>query len=119
MRIKSKKIENLAPEWYGAFELPWEGGVKEIKEIRINTPEAGELRAISEFLEGGYIKQEVEFTAPFAPVKPNDIIRIYAPDFRVPSDLTKDLFIVKEVKHYIGAGYIKTKIKGVRYDEPT
>jgi hypothetical protein len=100
----------------GAFSIDRKGGVKEIKNNLITSETIAEVRAKAEFLEYGYDKQEVEFTTYFSDLKINDIIKIYAPSYRIPKELNKDRFIVKNVKHYFKNGNIKTRIRAVRYD---
>jgi len=117
MLIKSQQIqENKTPLYSGVFEIERSGGSKEITDSFIINEDIARLRAISEFLEFGYDRQEVEFITYFSPLKINDIIEFYAPSYRIPKDLTKTRFIVKKITHYFKDGVIKTKIKAVRYD---
>jgi len=114
--ITSKETITEVPLYRDSYEIDREGDTKEITEPFIIDEVTAEKRAIAEFLEFGYDKQEVEFTTYFAPLKINDIISVYAPDYRIPKELNKDRFIVKNIKHYFKSGYLKTKIKAVRYD---
>ena len=117
MIIKSNEIsQNQTPLYSGVFEIERKGESKEITDSFIINEEIATLRAISEFLEFGYDKQEVEFVTYFAPLKINDVIEIYAPSYRIPKDLTKKRFIIKGITHYFNSGYINTKIKAIRYD---
>ena len=114
--ITSKETTTEIPLYRDSYEIDREGSTKEINDNFIIDEVTAEKRAIAEFLECGYDKQEVEFTTYFSPLKINDIISIYAPDYRIPKELNKDRFIVKNIKHYFKNGYLKTKIKAVRYD---
>ena len=117
MQIRSKEIEKTKTFLYtGAFEIERNGSVKTIKDNFITDENTAQLRAIAEFLENGYDKQIVEFETYFVDVKVNDIIKVYAPSYRVPAELNKDRFIVKKVTHYFKDGFIRTKIKAIRYD---
>jgi len=117
MLIKSQEIQENPPAIYsGVFEIDRDGESKEITDNFITTNTTATLRAISEFLEFGYDKQVVEFSTYFAPLRPNDIIEVHAPTYRIPKDLTKTRFIIKGISHYFKDGYVKTKIKAVRYD---
>jgi len=116
MIVKSNDIEENVSLYRNIYEIDRDGESKEIQDNFIIDETIATKRAIAEFLEFGYDKQEVEFTTYFVDLKINDIISISAPDYRVPRELNKDIFIVKNVKHYIKAGYLKTKIKAVRYD---
>jgi len=101
---------------YFAFEINRSGEVKKVVNQFIINENIAKLRAIAEFLENGYDKQIVEFETYFVDVNINDIISIYAPNFRVPAELNKNRFIVKNVKHYFKNSELKTRIKAVRYD---
>jgi hypothetical protein len=117
MQIKSKKTTETQTYLYqDSFEIERQGTAKEIKDEYITDETIATERAKAEFLENGYTKQEVEFTTYFTDISINDIIRIYAPSYRIPSALNKDRFIVKSIKHYFDNGTLKTKIKAVRYD---
>jgi len=117
MQIRSKKIKKTKTFLYiGAFEIERDGSVKTIKDDFITDENTAQLRAIAEFLEYGYNKQVVEFETYFVDVNINDIIKVYAPSYRVPVELNKDRFIVKNVKHYFKNSEIRTRIKAVRYD---
>jgi len=117
MQIKSQTINNNKKHLYtGGFEIDRKGEIKEIFEDLIVNEEIAKKRAIAEFLEYGYNKQIVEFETYFVDVKVNDIIKVYAPSYRVPAELNKDRFIVKKVTHYFKDGFIRTKIKAIRYD---
>ena len=115
--IDSKEIKN-----YPLIDLEFEleglenGGTLTINDEKITSEELAEHIAKAEFLENGYINQEVEFTTYFNDLKINDIISIYAPTYRIPRELNKDRFIVKRVEHIFGDGIVKSKIKAVRYD---
>ena len=100
----------------GAYKLDRKGEVKEISEPLIIDDTVATLRVKAEFLEYGYDKQEVDFTTYFTPLKINSIIKIYAPNYRIPKNLEKDRFIVKKVTHTFKDGIIKTKLKAIRYD---
>ena len=92
------------------------GGTLTINDERIITEEIADIIARAEFLENGYINQVVEFTTDFNDLKINDIISIYAPTYRIPRELNKDRFIVKRIEHIFQDGFIKSRIKAVRYD---
>lgn len=98
------------------YEIERDGKTKEINDSNITSEDIAQKRAIAEFLENGYDKQTVEFTTFFSPLKINNIIKISVPELRVPQDLSKDRFIIKNIKHSFGSGYMKTKIKAIRYD---
>ena len=100
----------------GAYKLDRKVEVKEISEPLITDDTVATLRVKAEFLEYGYDKQEVDFTTYFTPLKINSIIKIYAPNYRIPKNLEKDRFIVKKVTHTFKDGIIKTKLKAIRYD---
>jgi len=102
----------------GTFELEElkNGGEEVIKDERVINETIAEQIARAEFLENGYINQVVEFTTDFSDLKINDIISIYAPTYRIPRELNKDRFIVKRIEHFFQDGYIKSRIKAVRYD---
>jgi len=93
-----------------------DGGVKDIFEPLLTTEESAKRRAIAEFLNGGLDKQEVEFETYFADLKINDVVALYVPKKRIPKDLTKNRFIIKEITHIFNNGFLKTKIKAERYD---
>ena len=114
MLVKSKEFNKDVFLYKGIFEVARDGKTKEIKNEFLINESLAEKRAIAEMLESK--KQEVEFSTFFIPLKINDIISISAPSRRIPKELNKDRFIVKEVTHYFKNGYIKTKIKAVRYD---
>jgi len=114
MLVKSKELKKQTPFYSGVFEVDREGETKKIKDEFLINESLAERRAIAEMLESK--KQEVEFSTFFIPLKINDIISISAPSRRIPKELNKDRFIVKEVTHYFKAGYIRTKIKAVRYE---
>jgi len=117
MIVKSNKTKDNLTLYRDIYEIDRNGESKEINDNFIVDETTAEKRAIAEFLEFGYDKQEIEFTTYFVDLKINDIIKVSAPDYRVPKELNKDRFIIKNIKHYISAkGYIKTKIKAVRYD---
>ena len=118
MIINSSKIttEDSNSTYKDTYEIDRKGESKEVSDALITTEEIALTRATAEFLEYGYDKQTVEFTTHFSPLKINDIISIYAPNYRIPKDLKKDRFIVKKVTHLFQDGVIKTKLKGVRYD---
>jgi hypothetical protein len=117
MQIKSKKITETQTYLYqGSFEIERQGTIKEIKDEFVTNENIATERAKAEFLEYGYTKQEVEFMTYFTDISINDIIRIYAPSYRIPSALNNDRFIVKGIKIYFDNGTLKTKIKAVRYD---
>jgi len=117
MIIKSQEqSEDVSNIYRGAFEIDKKGEVREIRESLIVNEEMGQVRAIAEFLEDGYEKQEVTFTTYFSPLKLNDIISIYSPENRIPKKLSKDRFIVKKIIHTFKDGVAQTKITGVRYD---
>ena len=117
MLVKSQKIQNSETFLYsGVFSIDREGEEKEIFESYIANDSSAQLRAIAEFLENGYDKQEVEFETYFIDLDINDIISIYAPSYRIPAELNKDRFIVKSISHIYQEGKLKSKIKAVRYD---
>jgi len=118
MIIDSAQTQNAQPKFSGVFILE---GVKNAREQVINdekiTSEAiAERIARAVFLEDGYINQVVEFTTDFTDLKINDIISIYAPTYRIPRELNKDKFIVKRIEHIFQDGFIKSRIKAIRYD---
>jgi len=104
--------------WSGVFILDEvkNGGEESINDERVVNETIATQIAKAEFLENGYINQVVEFTTDFIDLKINDIISIYAPTYRIPRELNKDRFIVKRVEHIFQDGFIKSKIKAVRYD---
>jgi len=117
MIIKSHDTEENKTLYSDSYEIDRNGESKEISDNFIIDEITAEKRAIAEFLEYGYNRQVVEFTTYFTDLKINDIIKVSAPDYRVPKELNKDRFIIKNIKHYISAKcYIKSKIKAVRYD---
>ena len=118
MFINSTQTQNAQPKFSGVFILE---GVKNGREQVINNEKItneviAEKVARAIFLENGYINQVVEFTTDFTDLKINDIISIYAPTYRIPRELNKDRFIVKRVEHIFQDGFIKSRIKAVRYD---
>ena len=116
MLIKSQEITQNENFLYSdVYEIDRDGEIKEIRDEFIVNEDIALKRAIAEFLEFGE-KQEVEFITYFAPLKINDIIKISAPTKRIPKELNKDRFIIKNIRHYFKNGVIKTKIKAVRYD---
>jgi len=119
MIIKSNKIDISNNLYNNIYEIEKKGESKEINEPLISNETIANTRAVAEFLEYGYDKQTVEFTTYFAPLKINSIISIYAPDYRIPKDLTKDRFIVRKLTHLFKNGVVKTKVKAVRYDKWT
>ncbi len=119
MLIKSTTTQNQTPLYSGVFEIDGQGESKKITDNFIINDDIATKRAIAEFLEYGYDKQTVEFNTYFAPLKINDIIEVSAPEYRIPKDLTKKRFIIKGITHYFKDGYIKTKLKAIRYDERT
>ena len=118
MFIDSIQIQNAQPRFSGIFVLDGIENGKEqiINDERIINEEIADKIARAEFLENGYINQVVEFTTDFVDLKINDIISVYAPSYRIPRELNKDRFIVKRVEHIFQDGYLKTKIRAVRYD---
>jgi len=114
--ITSQKTQTQTPTYTALFEIEKAGKTKEISSPYITTNITAGRRATAEFLEYGYDKQTVEFTTFFSPLKLNEIISISAPEIRIPKDLDKDRFIVKNVKHSFSSGYMKTTIKAIRYD---
>jgi len=98
------------------YEIDRVGTKKEISDNFIIDEDIAELRARAEFLEYGYDKQEVTFTTFFNDLAINDIIKVYAPSYRVPAELNKDRFIIKRIKQNYKDGALKTIIKAVRYD---
>jgi len=116
MITSQETTQNQTPLYSGVFEIDRQGESKEITDSFIINDDIARSRAVSEFLEYGYDKQTVEFSTYFAPLKINDIIEVSAPTYRIPKDLTKTRFIIKGITHYFKNGYIKTKIKAVRYD---
>jgi hypothetical protein len=117
MQVESKEIQETQTYGYsGSFEIDRTGTKKEIKDDFIIDDNIARERVKAEFLEYGYTKQVVEFTTYFMDMNINDIIKVYAPSYRIPSALNKDRFIVKSIKYYFDNGTLKTKIKAVRYD---
>ena len=92
------------------------GSFISIDDERIISEDIADKIARAEFLENGYTNQIVEFTTDFTDLKINDIISIYAPSYRIPRELNKDRFIVKRVEHIFQNGFLKSRIKAVRYD---
>ena len=92
------------------------GGIMAINDERVLNETIAEKIARAEFLDNGYTNQVVEFTTDFTDLQINDIISIYAPTYRIPRELNKDRFIVKRVEHIFQDGFIKSRIKAVRYD---
>ena len=115
--IESIEITNNS-SYSGAYELEdlTDGGVLSITDDRVLNETIADKIARAEFLENGYINQVVEFTTDFIDLKINDIISIYAPTYRIPRELNKDRFIVKRIEHIFQDGFIKSRIKAVRYD---
>ena len=114
MTIESKELELDDFRYKAVFEIERDGETKFIEENLITNELLAQKRAIAEFLDSN--KQEIEFSTYFVDIKINDIIKVSAPTFRVPKELNKDRFIIKNIKHYFKNGYLKTKIKAVRYD---
>jgi len=113
--IESIKYNNFQ-SWSGQFKIETLGGEEIIKDERVTNELIATQIARAEFLENGYINQVVEFTTDFNDLKINDIISIYAPTYRIPRELNKDRFIVKRIEHIFQDGFIKSRIKAVRYD---
>jgi len=118
MFIDSTQTQNAQPKFSGIFVLDGiENGREEIiNNEKITNETIADKIARAEFLENGYINQVVEFTTDFTDLKINDIISIYAPTHRIPRELNKDRFIVKKIEHIFQDGFIKSRIKAVRYD---
>jgi hypothetical protein len=114
MTVKSQQIDTSSYTYSGSFRVDRDGESKEVKDSFIINEDIAIKRATAEMLESK--KQEVEFSTFFIPLRINDIISISAPSKRIPKELNKDRFIVKEVTHYFKAGYIRTKIKALRYE---
>jgi len=114
--IPSQITKTQTTNYSASYEIKKNGISKEIQEPLITTDAIATARATAEFLEYGYDKQTVEFTTFFSPLKLNEIISISAPEMRIPKDLDKDRFIVKNVKHSFSSGYMKTTVKAIRYD---
>ena len=116
MTINSKTMQDDNKFYSVTFTRDAEGVSKEIQEHRIINEDIARERAKAEFLEYSYTRQNVTFTVSYADIAINDIISVYAPSFRVPSNLSKDKFIVKKVKHSIKDGAVRTTIEAQRYD---
>ena len=116
MTVNSKTVKDDDKFYSVTFTRDVEGVSKEIQEHRIINEDTARERAKAEFLENSYTRQNVTFTVSYADVEINDIISVYAPSFRVPSDLKKDKFIVKKVKHSVKDGALRTTIEALRYD---
>ena len=114
--ITSQPTTTTQTQFSKTYELNKQGKAKEINSPYIINDSIAQKRATAEFLEYGYDKQTVEFTTLFNPLKLNEIISISAPEMRIPKELNKDRFIVKNIKHSFSSGYMKTTIKAIRYD---
>ena len=92
------------------------GKVKEIFDNNIIDENTALLRANAEMLEFGLDKQTVTFSTFYTHIGVGDIIKISAPDYRVPKELNKDRFIIKSIKSTFIGAKAKNEIKAVRYD---
>jgi len=90
--------------------------VLNIDEPLLNNSASAEKRAITEFMKRGMLTQTVTFTTYFVDLQINDIISLTIPEKRIPKELNKDRFIVKEVTHNITDKSITTTLRVERYD---
>ena len=116
MKISSKLINQTIGTYEAIFEIPKEGGSKEIHEALLKNEVSALTRAKAEFLQEGYDKQTVEFKTYFLELNVGDTIEVFAPIYNVPSDLSKSRFIVENLKHSFKDGEILSTVRGVRYD---
>lgn len=92
------------------------GTAKNIDDDLINSQVAATFAARKMFLKEAYAKQEVSFEAPASGLDINDIIIVSAPEFKIPNNLIKNRFIIKEITTRLSGALALDIIKAVRYD---
>ncbi len=112
---ESLKHSNAVSLEFELEDVP-NGATLTINDEAIITKAQAYAFARAKFLKDGYITQKVLMTVDFFDLQPGDIIRVQAPSRRVPKELHKDRFIVKQIEHLFLEGMIKTRIEAERYD---
>jgi len=80
-------------------------GVITISDELLDSESRAEARALSEFLENSYSKNEISFSTYRTDIKQNDIIKIGGIEY-----------LAKQIEYEIDSSYIISTIQGIRYD---
>lgn len=112
--VSSASIEEILPSYMITFNV--DGAEHIVTDKDLNSEESANGYAIAMFLSEGMDNQKVTFQTYSRGLNINDIISIYLPEYKIPIDLTKNKFIIREINtSYVGAKTLDT-IVGVRYD---
>ncbi len=111
---KVDKIEELLPSFRFVFNA--NGVLENVSDKDLNSLEAAKGYSNRQFLISGNDVQTTVCKTFSRGLRMNDIIQILLPEYKIPIDMTKNLFIVRKVvTEYSGAKTFDT-ITGVRYD---
>ena len=116
MDVVSKRVDD-GVVYAGKYAIEGRHGKYEsITDRRISDEAAADARARAELLKNGYVTQKIVMRSFFRHLSVGNIVAVSAPRHGVPSNMTKDRFIVTKVQSVFDDKTSHNIVEAVRYD---